>query len=308
MTSDGLAKVSYLFGATAPDDSADASPLEAPPTDRDAAFPSGSSVVDDGWYDESVADGGDDVAPAASEHVSRDAPERAWIRTEATPERSASRSSGPVFTAEEVPAAPVRTNLSALPNFIPNPVRERGESVESVEETPPSKAAAKTERRAGNVSLNALARKGMSTREMAKLLERRELDSDVIASEIERLEGAGLLDDRALAENLVRTLQDRKGLGKSAVQAELRRRQLDDTAITEVMADVDADDELERAIEVATKRAGQLRSYDDETAKRRLSAYLQRRGYGGSVLSAAMKAAFDGSGSGGSRGSGPRFS
>jgi regulatory protein len=156
-----------------------------------------------------------------------------------------------------------------------------------------------------NVSMHALTRRGMSVAEMTTLLERREIDPDDVAAEVERLESVGLLDDAALAENLVRTLQQRKGLGRSAVSAELRRRKVDPLAIEEALGSIDTDDELTRAIEVATKRAGQLRSYDAETAKRRLGAYLQRRGYSGSVLSAAMTAALA---PGSDRdGGGPRF-
>lgn len=154
-----------------------------------------------------------------------------------------------------------------------------------------------------NVSMHALTRKGMSVAEMTTLLERREIDPDDVAAEVERLESVGLLDDSALAENLVRTLQQRKGLGRSAVSAELRRRKVDPLAIEEALGSIDTDDELTRAIEVATKRAGQLSSYDAATAKRRLGAYMQRRGYSGSVLSAAMTAAL----SPGSNGGGPRF-
>ena len=132
---------------------------------------------------------------------------------------------------------------------------------------------------------------GMSVAEMTTLLERREIEPDEVEAEIARLAGVGLLDDQALAENLVRTLQERKGLGRSAVSAELRRRKVDPIAIEQALDAIDTDDELERAIEVATKRAGQLSSYDPETAKRRLGAYLQRRGYSGSVFSAAMDAA-----------------
>lgn len=142
-----------------------------------------------------------------------------------------------------------------------------------------------------NVSMHALTRRGMSVAEMTDLLERREIDADEVAAEVERLERVGLLDDAALAETLVRTLQERKGLGRSAVSAELRRRKVDPVAIEQALESIDTDDELTRAIEVATKRANQLRSYDPETAKRRLGAYLQRRGYSGSVLSAAMSAA-----------------
>jgi regulatory protein len=140
-------------------------------------------------------------------------------------------------------------------------------------------------------SINALARKGMSSAEMTTLLENREIEPDEVAAEVERLEGAGLLDDRVLAHDLVSTLRDRKGLGKSAITAELRRRRVDQNAIDEALESVDVDDELERATEVAIKRAGQLSSYDRTTAERRLSAFLQRRGYSGSVVGAAVNAA-----------------
>jgi SOS response regulatory protein OraA/RecX len=153
----------------------------------------------------------------------------------------------------------------------------------------------------------ALARKGMSSAEMTALLESREIDADSIVEEIDRLEGVGLLDDKALAETLVRTLQDRKGLGRSAINAELRRRKIDADTISEALESVDVDDELARAIELAQKRASQLRSYDHETAKRRLSGYLMRRGYSGSVVSAAIAASLGAPGRT-SGGSGPRFS
>ena len=259
MASDGLAPVTYLFGATAPQEQATASPSE-------------SATDSDGWYAEPSGKAGDRAEPV---------------------DRAESRSERAKPSSE-----PPASDLSHLPNFIQNP------EVPAV--TIPAPAGdSKAERRASNVSLNALARRGMSSREMENLLERRELEPENIEAEIARLEGSGLLDDSALAENLVRTLQDRKGLGKSAISAELRRRKIDDSAISEALETIDADDELERAIEIATKRAGQLSSYDTETAKRRLSAFMQRRGYGGSVLSQAMSAALDGRRGGGS---GPRFS
>ena len=185
-----------------------------------------------------------------------------------------------------------------------------GIAPEAVETPAPAAAAPEPARaaRPENVSMHALTRRGMSVAEMTRMLEAREIEPDEVEAELERLSGAGLLDDAALAENLVRTLQDRKGLGRSAISAELRRRKVDQVAIEEALGSIDPDDELTRAIEVATKRAGQLSSYDAATAKRRLGAYLQRRGYGGSILTAAMNAALaPGSGSGSAPGSGVRF-
>ena len=164
-------------------------------------------------------------------------------------------------------------------------------SADSSAEAPAASIPESKSARPENVSMHALTRRGMSVAEMTRLLEAREIEPDDVEAEIERLEGVGLLDDQALADTLVRTLQDRKGLGRSAISAELRRRKVDQGAIDEALEAIDTDDELTRAIEVATKRAGQLSSYDATTAKRRLGAYLQRRGYSGSVLSAAMSAA-----------------
>ncbi len=150
--------------------------------------------------------------------------------------------------------------------------------------------------RISTVSMNALTRRGMSAEEMGEYLASREFDEGDIELECERLLGVGLLDDFALAETLVRTLRDRKGLGKSALTAELRRRRLDPSAIEEALDDLDSDDELSRATAVAVKRAPQLRSLDRATAQRRLGAFLMRKGYSGSVVSTAVAAALAPSG------------
>ncbi|MDP1788695.1 MAG: regulatory protein RecX [Rhodoglobus sp.] len=147
-----------------------------------------------------------------------------------------------------------------------------------------------------NVSMFALARRGMSSREMRDYLLGREFDEAEVEEEIQRLERVALLDDAALAENLVRTLRERKGLGRSALNAELRRRKIDGGAIEEALASAADDGELQRATDIALKRAPQLRSLDQETAKRRLGAFLMRKGYSGSVVSAAVAKALAPSG------------
>ena len=79
--------------------------------------------------------------------------------------------------------------------------------------------------------MNALTRRGMSKREVERSLRARELDDDTVAAELDRLEGVGLIDDMALAQNLVGILQERKGLGRSSIAAELTRRLLAPAAI-----------------------------------------------------------------------------
>ncbi len=159
------------------------------------------------------------------------------------------------------------------------------------DEADPEVAAVVDTARAHNVSLHALAKRGMSRREVERTLRSRDLDEETITAEIERLEASGLLDDMALAQNLVGVLQERKGYGRQAIAAELTRRLLAPAAIEYALELIDTSDELARAREVAIKRARQLSSYDRDTAVRRLSGYLMRRGYSGSTLRAAVEAA-----------------
>lgn len=158
--------------------------------------------------------------------------------------------------------------------------------------------------RAEKISMQALTRRGQSRWELQKVLLARDLDSDIVESELDRLEGVGLIDDAALADTLVRTHHERKGLGRSALTAELRRKHIEQSHIEEALQQIDDDDEQSRATELATRRAPQLHALDLETAKRRLTGFLLRKGYAGSVVRAAVDDALSAHGG---RTSGVRF-
>ncbi|MFZ7088077.1 regulatory protein RecX [Curtobacterium sp. RRHDQ10] len=162
---------------------------------------------------------------------------------------------------------------------------------------------------AEKISMRTLGRRGVSTAELRTALRRHELDADVIEHEIDRLTRVGLLDDEQLAADLVDRLHDRKGLGRQGVSAELRRRGIEPAVVEQVLAGDDPEDddaaEAERALELAVKRAGQMRGLDRETAERRLSGFLMRKGYNGAVVRSAVRTALDGAGP---RGGGVRFS
>lgn len=141
---------------------------------------------------------------------------------------------------------------------------------------------------AERISMRALGRRAISRRELERALRDGGVADDAIAHECDRLTRVGLIDDTALAQNLVATLQERKGLGRTAIAAELTRRLLAPAAIEYALDLVDTGDELARARDLARKRAGQLSGLDRETAVRRLSGYLARRGYSGSTARAAI--------------------
>ncbi len=149
------------------------------------------------------------------------------------------------------------------------------------------------ERRAENVSMHGLARRGMSRAEVLDLLQRREIDPIVAEAEIARLEGSGLIDDDALARTLVERLTERKKLGPSALRAELQRRRLSTATIEIALAEREVEDEgalLDGLVDDRLRRMGSL---DRETAERRLLAFLARKGHGGSAARDSVRRALD---------------
>jgi len=140
-------------------------------------------------------------------------------------------------------------------------------------------------------SLAALGRRQLSRRELERLLAKHGYGESVVADELDRLESVGLIDDYALAQHLVARAEDRKGLGGSAVKAELARRLIAPGAIDYAVDLIDTADELDRARELAASRARQYASLETAVAERRLSAYLMRRGFSPSTTRAAVQEA-----------------
>ncbi|GIT80003.1 hypothetical protein LLS1_16720 [Leifsonia sp. LS1] len=141
------------------------------------------------------------------------------------------------------------------------------------------------------VTIRQLARRGMSRWELEQVLLKREIEPEVFGPELDRLETLGVIDDASLAVSLAFTQHSRKGLGRTAIEQELKRRHIDPELIEIALADIADEDELERATELAVKRIGQLSSYDDETVRRRLHGFLARKGYSSAIVRQAMDAA-----------------
>lgn len=140
-----------------------------------------------------------------------------------------------------------------------------------------------------DASLRALGRRGMSRRELERLLDTQGYQQFAISDELDRLEGVGLIDDYALAQHLVAHLQERKGLTGGAIKAELVKRVVAPGAIAYAMDLIDTADELAKAREIAAKRARQYSALDARTVERRLTAFLLRRGFSSSTVRAAVE-------------------
>lgn len=142
-----------------------------------------------------------------------------------------------------------------------------------------------------------LRRSALSVAEVRAVLAEHGLDADEIDEWIARYERLGYLDDARLAEQLVHVNGSRRGRGSGAILQELSRRGVDDAAARAAIETIDPDTERENALAVAERRARQLTGLDRQTAERRLSAFLQRRGYQGDVVREAVTAALTAEGS-----------
>lgn len=140
--------------------------------------------------------------------------------------------------------------------------------------------------------VKALRRRSLSVSEARAKLREDQLDADDIDEIVERLVRLGALDDAALADQLVYAGVERKNQGRRAIAQSLSARGIDRAVIDQALAEL-PDDDFERALEYARGKAASLLRFDDDTALRRLSGQLARRGYGGGLALSAARAALE---------------
>jgi regulatory protein len=99
---------------------------------------------------------------------------------------------------------------------------------------------------------------------------------DAVARAVGRLESEGILDDAKFARAFARS-RARRGYGPARVLSDLSRK-----GVERRVAEVAVAGEVEGATpieEIARKKAGQLKGLPPDVRRRRLAAYLLRRGF-----------------------------
>lgn len=150
-------------------------------------------------------------------------------------------------------------------------------------------SAPRAQRRAHNVAVHQLSTRSVSMAEMRTRLVAKELPPEVVEREIEELHRVGLLDDLALAADLVDRYSGRERMGKLAVVAKLRARGIPEEAIEHAVSMIDVDSETTAVEDVARERLRKMGSVPRGVAYRRLYAFLQRKGFGNSDIAAVLE-------------------
>jgi regulatory protein len=161
----------------------------------------------------------------------------------------------------------------------------------------PDETGPERDERIDRLVVSRLRRSALSVAEVRAVLAEHGLDDVEIEEWIERYERLGYLDDARLAEQLVHVNGTRRGRGSGAILQELTRRGVDGAAARAAVDELDPDMERRNAYAVAERRARQLAGLDRQTAERRLSAFLQRRGYPGDLVREVVTAALSAAGS-----------
>lgn len=142
-------------------------------------------------------------------------------------------------------------------------------------------------------ALAMLAARPRAARDLERMLVRKGELAEHVAAAVERLIALGALDDAQFARQFIRAKISGAGLSRRRLQSELWRRgvarDVIDAALAEVL-EVDEVDESAQIAQVAAKKLRTLRSLDAATARRRLYAFLARRGYDGSAIRRVMDA------------------
>jgi len=141
-------------------------------------------------------------------------------------------------------------------------------------------------------ALDMLEARARGVTELRRLLIKKGEPPDDVDAAIERLRAAGVLDDANFARQLTRSKALGGGHSRRRIQQELAKRgvarDVSDDAIQEVFEEEGVDEQA--AIErVARKKLRTLIGADATARKRRLYAFLARRGYDADAIARVLR-------------------
>ncbi|MDA1329967.1 MAG: RecX family transcriptional regulator [Chloroflexi bacterium] len=137
--------------------------------------------------------------------------------------------------------------------------------------------------------LNFLSYRSRSVAEVQRNLEKHGLSEDAIGEVLERLIDKQLLDDEKFALDWVDNRGTFRPRGRFALRVELRQKGIQDSVIEHVLKDLDEDALARRAAE---KKLRQFSRLNEKEFRKKLSAYLSRRGFSYEIVTDVCKQAW----------------
>jgi regulatory protein len=135
--------------------------------------------------------------------------------------------------------------------------------------------------RAYERALNFLSYRPRSEAEVRQNLRKKDVGDEIVEAVVERLTRAGLLDDREFARYWVENRLQFRPRGTRALHYELRKKRVPDSVINDALAGID---EEAAARHVADAGARRLKRLEPSEFRRKLVAYMTRRGFSYAVI------------------------
>lgn len=130
-----------------------------------------------------------------------------------------------------------------------------------------------------DAALRYLGQRDHSRLEVQQKLERRGFPAEEINATLERLTGAGLLDDGAYAQQKAASLFANRGSSVAEVRRKLAQKGVSAADIDRAITPANADADFERACAEVERRGPKMLGLPAQTRQRRLLSHLARRGF-----------------------------
>jgi regulatory protein len=115
--------------------------------------------------------------------------------------------------------------------------------------------------------------------DLAAALRKRGIPDDVADEVLTRFAEVGLVDDALFAKLWVDSRHRSKGLARTALRQELRRKGVSDDDARAALDDLDPDEEVQTARSLVRRKLPATRGLTAEARIRRLAGMLARKGY-----------------------------
>ena len=139
----------------------------------------------------------------------------------------------------------------------------------------------------------ALARRGFARQDLRRRLVQRQHPAAAVDVALARLDAAGLLDDARYARQYAAS-RSARGRGPARLLSDLLAQGVErgtaEDAVSAALHD-EGVDPLDAARRIAQQRAASLRALPFDVRRRRLTAFLVRRGFGGTHLATVVREA-----------------
>ncbi len=143
--------------------------------------------------------------------------------------------------------------------------------------------------KAKSQALKFLSARARSVAELEKKLKLKKYSASAIGETVEVLKRQGFLDDEKFAKIFANSSLYSRPTGKSKLKFDLKQKGVSAEVIERALGGLQDYDETKMAEELVKKRLRSMKGVPEETKKRRIFGFLQRRGFSSDAIFKALK-------------------